>query len=252
MNTAEAVRQHELVRGLALELLRTWGFQGAELDQLFAHKHSRSQVVEDLEDAVLNAYARLWEELQHGRIEVPCVETIRGTLLDALRRRGLDRRPFTAQRLLVGIATSRRSKTRRRYLQWAKFELKDELKRRLCADLASWDGASLEGVLDYFLAEFVPRVYARLSTHENGGKPLLERCYEAFVSSQTELRRAMEYRSWITPVSPRLSFRSEEHIDLERRTRSSAAISIPPSADVWSFASSSQNCCGNQSASRPI
>ncbi len=218
MNTTEVVRQHELIQGLALELLRTWGFQSEKLEQIFTRKYSRSHALENLEDAVLDAYARLWEELQHGRIEVICKETIRGTLLDALRRRGLDRKPFTAQRLLVGIATSVRSKTRRRYLQWAKFELREELKRRLRADLSSWDGASLERVIDYFLAEFVPRVYAQLDIHENGGTPLLDCCYEAFISSQSELRWAMGYRSWITPVSPRLSFRSEERVDLERRS----------------------------------
>lgn len=219
-NTAETLRQQEIIRRLALEILRTWGFH-LELDQLFTHKNSCSQIVEDLEDAVLNAYAQLCEEFQRGKIQAICQETIRSALLKALRRRGLDRKPFTAHRLLKGIATSKRQETRRRYLQWAKHELQGELKRRFREDLpfpSPHDSASLEGVVDYFLAEFVPQAYTQLNTHENGGKSLLDRCYEAFFLSKSELRRAQEYTPWITPVSPRLAFQSADRVDLERRS----------------------------------
>jgi len=215
MNEEEALRQRELIRGLALELLRTWGFQADELHQLFTNKGSRSSTIEDLEDAVLDAYAHLWGELQSGKVKTIFRETIRGCLLDALRRRGLERKPFTTQRLLLGIAASRKPTTHRRYLQWAKYELQDELKRRFTPVLTPLK-SSLEGAVDYFLAEFVPQQYD-MNSISDAKAPLFERLCETFLQCESEVRRALRYRPWITPVSPRLTFHPEEHPKLEQR-----------------------------------
>jgi len=218
MNNEEALQQRELIRQLSLELLRTWGFHSEQLNQLFAQQNTqgRSRQLEDLEDAVLEAYSELWEKLQSEKIQVICPKTVRYALIDALRRRGLDRKPFTTHELLTGIAKSQKPTTRQRYLRWAKYELQDELKTRFAALFDASDQSSLDSLMDYFLAEFVPRHYAQLSD-SCANCSLLHQLCTAFLKSESHVRRASHYHAWITPVCPRLVFYEETRHKLESR-----------------------------------
>lgn len=218
MGDEEALQQRELIQHLSLELLRAWGFHSEQLEQLFSHQSTRSRTrqLTDLEDAVLEAYAELWQKLQNEKIRVVCPKTVRYALIDALRRRGLDRKPFTTQELLTGIAKSQKPETRQRYLSWAKYELQDELKTRLATLFDISGHTSLESLTDYFLAEFVPRRYLELKSSCSKCSPL-DRLCTAFLKSEGDLRRASRYRAWIVPVCPRLVFYEEASHKLESR-----------------------------------
>lgn len=219
MNNGEARQQRELIQQLSLELLRTWGFHSEHLEQLFKHPDAqgRSRQLADLEDAVLEAYAKLWEKLQSEKIRVICPKTVRYALINALRRRGLDRKPFTAQELLTRIAKSQKPETRKRYLSWAKYELQDELKTRFATLFDTSNHTSGESLIDYFLAEFVSQRYAELKDSRSKCSPLDQLC-AAFLNSESNLRRASNYRAWIAPVCPRLVYYEEARHELESRT----------------------------------
>ena len=211
VNDREALARRELIQQIALELLRSWGFYTEQLKHLFAGHHSGGQPrkQDELEDAVLDAFAALWKELQSGKIRRIGRETVRYRLIEALRRRGFDRRPYTTHELLVGIATSHRAQTRQRYLRWAKYELQEELGKRFAASFGISDHPSLEGLSDYFLAEFVSRQYELLDGSSSQSGSLLDRLCAAFSGSSDHRRRACQYCPWITPVCPRLGFRQE-------------------------------------------
>lgn len=211
VNDREALARRELIQQIALELLRSWGFYAEQLKHLFAGHHSggRPRKQDELEDAVLDAFTALWGELQSGKIRRIGRETVRYRLIEALRRRGLDRRPYTTHELLVGIATSHRAQTHRRYLSWAKYELQEELGKRFAASFSISDHPSLEGLSDYFLAEFVSRQYELLDGSSSQSGSLLDRLCAAFSGSSDHRRRACQYCPWITPVCPRLGFRQE-------------------------------------------
>ncbi len=218
MNNEEALQQRELIRHLSLELLRAWGFHSEQLEQLFNGQDAqgRSRQLTDLEDAVLEAYSELWQKLQNEQIRVICPKTVRYVLIDALRCRGLDRKPFTTQELLNGIAKSQKPETRNRYLSWAKYELQDELKTRFATLFNTSNHTSLESLMDYFLAEFVPRQYAELKSSCSKCSPL-DRLCTAFLKSEGDLRRASRYRARIVPICPRLVFYEEARHELESR-----------------------------------